>query len=142
MGGIYLISIIIMGVSWYVGFTMQRRFKEYSQMPIRMTGKEISEKILINDNCYTIINKNGSCFYNKEMLNHFPFLKNHYKDLVSTVNTKAHVFPNHPKKIITGFEESKSFIKWKMLESETSEVEKDLLYKESCLKYIQACGDV
>ena len=53
MGAIYLISIIIMGVSWYVGFTMQRRFKEYSQMPIRMTGKEVAEKMLrdngIND---------------------------------------------------------------------------------------------
>ncbi|HRB18795.1 MAG TPA: zinc metallopeptidase, partial [Chitinophagales bacterium] len=46
MNGIILISLIIGGVSWYVSSTLQRRFKEYSQMPIRFTGKEIAEKML------------------------------------------------------------------------------------------------
>jgi hypothetical protein len=46
MTGIYLISIIIMGVSWYVSNTLQRRFKEYSQLPIRYTGREVAEKML------------------------------------------------------------------------------------------------
>jgi len=54
MGGIYLISIIIMGVSWYVSSTLQRRFKEYSQMPIRMTGKEIAEKMLRDNGIYDV----------------------------------------------------------------------------------------
>jgi hypothetical protein len=54
MGGIYLISIIIMGVSWYVSSTLQRRFKEYSQMPIRMTGKEIAEKMLRDNGIFDV----------------------------------------------------------------------------------------
>ncbi len=54
MGGIYLISILIMGVSWYVSSTMQRRFKEYSQIPIRMTGKEVAEKMLRDNSIYDV----------------------------------------------------------------------------------------
>jgi len=54
MGGIYLISILIMGVSWYVSSTLQRRFKEYSQMPIRMTGKEIAEKMLRDNGIFDV----------------------------------------------------------------------------------------
>lgn len=49
MGGIYLISILIMAVSWLVSNTMQRRMKQYSQMPINLTGKQVAEKML-NDN--------------------------------------------------------------------------------------------
>lgn len=54
MSGIYLISILIMGVSWYVSSTLQRRFKEYSQMPIRMTGKEIAEKMLRDNGIFDV----------------------------------------------------------------------------------------
>jgi hypothetical protein len=54
MGGIYFVSIIIMGVSWYVSSTLQRRFKEYSQMPIRMTGKEIAEKMLRDNGIFDV----------------------------------------------------------------------------------------
>lgn len=54
MSGIYLISILIMGVSWYVSSTLQRRFKEYSQMPIRMTGREIAEKMLRDNGIYDV----------------------------------------------------------------------------------------
>ena len=53
MNGIYLISIIIMGVSWLVSNTLKRRFKEYSELPLNLTGKEIAERMLhengIND---------------------------------------------------------------------------------------------
>jgi hypothetical protein len=54
MSGIYLISILIMGVSWYVSSTLQRRFKEYSQLPIRMTGREIAEKMLRDNGIYDV----------------------------------------------------------------------------------------
>lgn len=46
MNGIYLISIIIMAVSWLVSSTLKRRFKEYSQIPLNLTGKEIAERML------------------------------------------------------------------------------------------------
>ncbi len=48
-----LIILVFMGLSWYVSFMMKKRFKEYSQMPIPMTGAQIAEKMLrdngIND---------------------------------------------------------------------------------------------
>ncbi|MFN8266960.1 MAG: zinc metallopeptidase [Chitinophagales bacterium] len=46
MNGIILISLLIGGLSWYVSSTLQRRFKEYSQLPIRYTGREVAEKML------------------------------------------------------------------------------------------------
>ncbi|HRG35432.1 MAG TPA: zinc metallopeptidase, partial [Chitinophagales bacterium] len=54
MAGIYLISILIMGVSWYVSSTLQRRFKQYSQMPIRMSGKEVAEKMLRDNGIFDV----------------------------------------------------------------------------------------
>jgi len=54
MGGIYLISILIMGVSWYVSYTMQRRMKEYSQIPIGLTGKQIAEKMLRDNGIFDV----------------------------------------------------------------------------------------
>lgn len=81
MGGIYLISILIMGVSWYVGFTMQRRFKEYSQMPIRMTGKEVAEKMLRDNGIFDVkvISVPGA-------------LTDHYNPLDKTVNLSDWVY--------------------------------------------------
>ena len=75
MTGIYLISIIIMGVSWYVSNTLQRRFKEYSQLPIRYTGREVAEKML-RDNGITdvqVISVPGA-------------LTDHYNPMDKTVN--------------------------------------------------------
>lgn len=47
MSGIYLFIILFFtGLSWYVSFMLKKRFKEYSQMPIAMTGAEIAEKML------------------------------------------------------------------------------------------------
>mgnify|MGYP000983813575 CR=1 FL=1 len=51
MNGIILISLLIGGLSWYVSSTLQRRFKEYSQLPIRYTGREVAKKML-RDNKY------------------------------------------------------------------------------------------
>ena len=81
MGGIYLISIIIMGVSWYVGFTMQRRFKEYSQMPIRMTGKEIAEKMLRDNGIFDV-----------QVISVPGALTDHYNPLDKTVNLSDWVY--------------------------------------------------
>ncbi|HQV77894.1 MAG TPA: zinc metallopeptidase [Chitinophagales bacterium] len=81
MNGIILISLIIGGVSWYVSSTLQRRFKEYSQMPIRFTGKEIAEKML-RDNGITdvqVISVPGA-------------LTDHYNPLDKTVNLSDWVY--------------------------------------------------
>ncbi|HNE49922.1 MAG TPA: zinc metallopeptidase [Chitinophagales bacterium] len=81
MTGIYLISIIIMGVSWYVSNTLQRRFKEYSQLPIRYTGREVAEKML-RDNGITdvqVISVPGA-------------LTDHYNPMDKTVNLSDWVY--------------------------------------------------
>lgn len=54
MGGIYLISILIMAVSWLVSNTMQRRMKQYSQMPIYLTGKQVAEKMLQDNGIFDV----------------------------------------------------------------------------------------
>ena len=54
MGGIYIISILIMAVSWLVGNTMQRRMKQYSEMPIDLTGKQVAEKMLRDNGIFDV----------------------------------------------------------------------------------------
>ncbi len=50
MGGISMTYIVIIGVSMLVSFiisgTLKRRFTQYSQIPIRMTGAQIAEAML------------------------------------------------------------------------------------------------
>lgn len=81
MNGIYLISIIIMGVSWLVSFTMQRRFKQYSQMPINLTGKEVAEKMLRDNGIFDVkvVSVPGA-------------LTDHYNPLDKTVNLSDWVY--------------------------------------------------
>ena len=81
MAGIYLISILIMGVSWYVSSTLQRRFKQYSQMPIRMSGKEVAEKMLRDNGIFDVkvISVPGA-------------LTDHYNPLDKTVNLSDWVY--------------------------------------------------
>ncbi|MBK9330496.1 MAG: zinc metallopeptidase [Sphingobacteriales bacterium] len=81
MNGIYLISIIIMGVSWLVSFTMQRRFKQYSQIPINLTGKEVAEKMLRDNGIFDVkvVSVPGA-------------LTDHYNPLDKTVNLSDWVY--------------------------------------------------
>ena len=70
-----------MGVSWYVSSTLQRRFKQYSQMPIRMSGKEVAEKMLRDNGIFDVkvISVPGA-------------LTDHYNPLDKTVNLSDWVY--------------------------------------------------
>ncbi|MCB9032753.1 MAG: zinc metallopeptidase [Chitinophagales bacterium] len=46
---LYLLIIILMGVSWLVSYRLKSKFKQYSQIPIGLTGKEIAEKMLYDN---------------------------------------------------------------------------------------------
>ena len=77
--------ILIIGVSMLASFlisgTLKRRFNEYSQIPIRMTGAEIAEKML-RDNGITdvkVISTPGQ-------------LTDHYDPLKKTVNLSEPVY--------------------------------------------------
>lgn len=79
--GYYLITGLAMLVSWAVGAMLQRRFREYSQRPTRLTGAQIAELMLrqngIND--VQIISTPGQ-------------LTDHYNPLNKTVNLSEVVY--------------------------------------------------
>lgn len=82
MDPLYLIMIVvIMGISWYVSSTLQRRFRQYSQIPIGLTGREVAEKMLreygIND--VKVVSVPGA-------------LTDHYNPLTKTVNLSDWVY--------------------------------------------------
>ena len=84
-GGFSMTYILIIGVSMLASFlisgTLKRRFTEYSQIPIRMTGAEIAEKML-RDNGITdvkVISTPGQ-------------LTDHYDPLKKTVNLSEPVY--------------------------------------------------
>jgi uncharacterized protein len=80
---IWVILLVTMGISAYVGYVLKSKFKEYSQMPIgqNLSGKEIAEKMLY-DNGITdvkVISVEGS-------------LTDHYNPLNKTVNLSQEVY--------------------------------------------------
>ncbi|MBK7504160.1 MAG: zinc metallopeptidase [Bacteroidetes bacterium] len=70
-----IITFLFMGISWAVSNTLQRRFKEYSQMPINLTGAQIAEKML---------NQNG--VYDVKVVSVPGALTDHYNPATKTVN--------------------------------------------------------
>jgi len=80
---IWVIIIISMLASWYLGFKLKSKFKEYSQIPIaqNLSGKEVAERMLnengIND--VKVISVEGS-------------LTDHYNPLKKTVNLSPDVY--------------------------------------------------
>jgi uncharacterized protein len=83
--GFSMTYIVIIGVSMLVSFlisgTLKRRFNEYSQIPIRMTGAEIAEKML-RDNGITDV----------KVLSTPGQLTDHYDPLKKTVNLSEPVY--------------------------------------------------
>jgi Zn-dependent membrane protease YugP len=67
--------------SWLVGATLQRRFREYSQSPIRMTGAQVAEKMLRDYGIHDVrvISTPGQ-------------LTDHYNPLNKTVNLSEVVY--------------------------------------------------
>lgn len=68
-------------VSWIVSATMKRRFKQYSELPINLTGREIAEKMLKDNGIYDVkvISVPGA-------------LTDHYNPLDKTVNLSDWVY--------------------------------------------------
>ena len=83
MIGIYLIVIISMGASWYIGYKLKKKFKEYSEVSIgqNLSGKEIAEKMLRDNGIYDVkvISVEGE-------------LTDHYNPLNKTVNLSPDVY--------------------------------------------------
>ena len=76
-----IITFLFMGISWAVSNTLQRRFKEYAQMPINLTGAQIAEKML---------NQNG--VYDVKVVSVPGALTDHYNPATKTVNLSDWVY--------------------------------------------------
>lgn len=77
----WTLFIIIALVSWAVSALLERRFKEYSQVDLRLTGREVAEKML-RDNGITDVNVTCTLGY----------LTDHYDPRTKTVNLSESVY--------------------------------------------------
>ena len=83
MIGIWMIVIISMGASWYIGYKLKKKFREYSEIGIgqNLSGKEIAEKMLRDHGIYDVqvVSVEGE-------------LTDHYNPLNKTVNLSPDVY--------------------------------------------------
>jgi len=83
MIGIYIIGIIIFGVSMFVSSRLKNKFKKYSQIPLQSgySGEEIANKMLRDNGIYDVkvISVEGQ-------------LTDHYNPITKTVNLSRDVF--------------------------------------------------
>jgi uncharacterized protein len=80
---IWIIIIISMALSWYIGYRLKSKFKEYAELPIgqNLSGKEIAERML-SDNGISdvkVISVEGE-------------LTDHYNPVNKTVNLSPDVY--------------------------------------------------
>lgn len=81
MPGIYLISILIFGISFLASTMLKRRFKQYSEIPLNLTGKQVAEKML---------NDNG--IHDVQVVSTPGALTDHYNPATKTVNLSDWVY--------------------------------------------------
>ena len=78
-----LIIIISFAASWYIGYVLKKKFKEYSEIAIgqNLSGKEIAERMLRENGIYDVkvVSVEGE-------------LTDHYNPLKKTVNLSPDVF--------------------------------------------------
>lgn len=77
----WIIFIGIAILSWIVSFALKRRFEKFSKEPIRMTGKEVAEKMLFENG---IDDVRVTCVSGS--------LTDHYNPLTKTVNLSESVY--------------------------------------------------
>jgi uncharacterized protein len=79
----WIILIVSMAFSWYIGWKLKKKFKEYSQISIgqNLSGKEIAEKMLKDNGVYDVkvISVEGQ-------------LTDHYNPVNKTVNLSPDVY--------------------------------------------------
>lgn len=83
MAGAYLIGLIVMAVSWYVQWRLKSKFKEYSEVGLRigLSGREIAEKMLRDNGIYDVRVQSVE-----------GALTDHYNPQDKTVNLSSDVF--------------------------------------------------
>src|SRR6185369_17145419 len=81
--GIFLVSLLFVGISLIVSMILKGKFSKYSKIPLAngMSGKEVAEKML---------RENG--IYDVKVTASQGFLSDHYNPLNKTVNLSPEVY--------------------------------------------------
>lgn len=79
----WVIFIGIALVSWGVSASLKRKFEKYSQEPLRMTGREVAEKMLHDHGIYDV-----------KVVSTSGMLTDHYNPATKTVNLSEGVYNN------------------------------------------------
>ncbi|MDR2773503.1 MAG: zinc metallopeptidase [Tannerella sp.] len=67
--------------SWLVSANMQRKFKKYSQMPLNMSGRDVAEKMLRDNDIYDV-----------QVISVAGHLSDHFNPATKTVNLSESVY--------------------------------------------------
>ena len=80
---IWIIVIVSMLASWYIGYKLKKKFKEYSEISIgqNLSGKEIAERMLRDNDIYDV-----------QVLSVEGELTDHYNPMKKTVNLSPDVY--------------------------------------------------
>lgn len=83
---IMIVSFIFIGISMLVSGILKSRFAAYSKIPLaaRLTGKEVAEKMLRDNNIYDV-----------KVTSVQGFLSDHYNPVNKTVNLSPEVYNNY-----------------------------------------------
>ncbi|WP_212000673.1 zinc metallopeptidase [Chitinophaga sp. HK235] len=81
--GIMFVSLIFVGISFLVSYVLKSKFRTYSEVPTSsgLTGKQIAEKMLRDNNIYDV-----------QVLSVDGFLSDHYNPANKTVNLSPDVY--------------------------------------------------
>ena len=77
----WILFIGIALVSWLVSASLERKFKKYSEVPLRMTGRDVAEKMLRDNGIYDV---KITCVKGR--------LTDHYNPVDKTVNLSEDVY--------------------------------------------------
>ncbi len=77
----WILFIGIALISWLVSASLERKFKRYAQQPLRMTGREVAEKMLRDNGIYDV---QITCVKGQ--------LTDHYNPVNKTVNLSEDVY--------------------------------------------------
>ena len=77
----WILFIGIALISWAVSASLERKFKKYAKEPLRMTGKEVAEKMLRDNGIYDV---QITCIQGQ--------LTDHYNPATKTVNLSESVY--------------------------------------------------
>lgn len=77
----WILFIVFAILSWVVSSSLERKFKQYSQVPVRLTGREIAERIMRENGITDVV---ITCIKGR--------LTDHYNPVDKTVNLSEEVY--------------------------------------------------